>query len=170
MLCVIAVVSDNAVIGRDNDLPWRLSADLKRFKALTTGHTIVMGRRTWESIGRPLPQRRSIVVTRRPDYAADGARVAHSLDEAVAMASDDDRVFVIGGAALFRAALPRADRLYLTRVHAQVEGDVLFPDWDERDWRKVEDERHAPDERNEHAYSFRVYDRTGYNPSESPGD
>ncbi len=158
MLCVILAIADNGVIGKDNDLPWRLSADLKRFKALTTGHTIIMGRRTWESLGRPLPERRSIVVTRQSDYVAQGADVAHSLDDAVALAGEDE-VFVIGGRALFDEALPRADRLYLTRVHASVDGDVRFGPIDLTRWRLTESTSHASDERNEHDMTFEVYER-----------
>jgi len=158
MLAVIVAIADNGVIGRDNDLPWRLSADLKRFRAITTGHTLVMGRRTWESIGRPLPDRRSIVVTRQRDYHAAGAQIARSLPQAIDLAGDDD-CFVIGGASLFAEALNIAQRLYLTRVHANVQGDVRLDPIDLSHWRLVERAEHAADERNEFATTFEQWER-----------
>jgi dihydrofolate reductase len=159
-LSLIAAVSENGVIGRGGGLPWRLPADLKRFKALTMGHTIVMGRRTFESIGRVLPGRASVVITRNSAYRAPGATVVDSLEEALRRAAPGDEVFVIGGEEVFRLALPRAGRLYLTLVHASVAGDASFPDPALAGWKLLEDERHAADERNEFPYSFRVYERT----------
>jgi len=152
---LIVAMSENRVIGRAGGLPWRLSDDLRRFKRLTTGHTIIMGRKTFESIGRPLPNRTSIVITRQADWTTEDVIVAHSLDEALERASHDDEVFVIGGGEIFGQALPRADRLYLTIVHADIEGDVYFPAIDESNWRCVHEERHEADERNEYAYTFR---------------
>ncbi len=125
------------MIGRDNRLPWHLSDDLKRFRALTMGHHVIMGRRTWESIGRLLPGRTMVVVTRNPGYAVPGCLVAHSLGEAVRMAGNDPEVFVIGGAELYREALKIAARVYLTEVHAEVEGDARFPDFERAAWREV---------------------------------
>jgi dihydrofolate reductase len=136
-LSVIAAVARNGVIGRGNRLPWHISEDLKRFKALTMGHHIVMGRRTWESIARPLPGRNMIVVTRDPTYAAPGCVVAHSLAEAVALAGDDPEIFIIGGAELYREALATAQRLYLTEIRAEFEGDARFPDYDRDAWIEV---------------------------------
>jgi dihydrofolate reductase len=118
-----------------------------------------MGRRTFESIGRPLPRRRSVVLSRDPEYRAAGAEVAAGLDEALALAAGEEEVFVIGGAAVFAAALPSAGRLYLTRVHAEVEGDVVCPPLDEGSWRLVEEERHAADERHAYPFTFQLYDR-----------
>lgn len=158
---LLVAMAENRVIGRDGDLPWHLPTDLKRFKRLTTGHAIVMGRRTWESIGRPLPKRRSIVVSRRPGYEAAGAEVASGLEEALALAADDDEVFVIGGAELFAAALDRADRLYLTRVHAEVEGDVRMPPFDDGSWELVAEESHGGDERHAYSFTFETYERKG---------
>lgn len=155
---LILAMADNRVIGRDNELPWHLPADLRRFKEMTVGHAIVMGRKTWESIGRPLPRRRSIVVSRNPSYRAAGADVAGSLEEALRLAGDDDEVFVIGGAAVFAAALPRADRVYLTRVHAEVPGDVRCPPLGGC-WELVAEERHEADERHAHPFTFQVYER-----------
>lgn len=158
-ISLILAMADNRVIGRDGDLPWHLPADLARFKKLTVGHTIVMGRKTFESIGRPLPRRRSVVVSRDPGYRAEGAEVAGSLEEALELTAGDGEVFVIGGAAVFAEALPRADRLYLTRVHAEVEGDVVCPPLDDGSWRMVGEERHEADERHAHPFTFQVYDR-----------
>ena len=172
MLSLIVAISTNGVIGRGDDLPWRLSADLRRFKRLTMGHHIVMGRKTHESIGRELPGRTSVVVTRSPDYhsnaatdvgavegANEGIVVVHSLDEAIALAEGDDETFIIGGAEIYRQALPLAGRLYVTRVHADVDGDVFFPEFDLSRWRLLEEEHHEPDEKNAHPYSFQVYER-----------
>jgi dihydrofolate reductase len=159
ILSGIVAVAQNGVIGRDGGLPWRLSDDLKRFKALTMGHTIVMGRKTFESIGRALPGRRSIVLTRDRSYQASGALVVHSLDEALDNCRNEGEAFVIGGAALFSEALPRIQRLYLTRVEAQVSGDVRFP---EVDWSQWDCERSEPlpaDEKNEYSTTFQVYSR-----------
>ena len=157
-LSLIAAVARNGVIGRDNDLPWRLSADLRHFRQLTTGHPIVMGRKTWESIGRPLPGRRNIVLSRDPDFVADGAEVFPALDEALGAVAEEEEVFIIGGAALYAGALPRADRLHLTRVDAEVEGDVHFPEFDGDRWVCVSRESHPADERNEYAYAFEVWE------------
>lgn len=159
MFSVIVAMSENRLIGRGGDLPWHLSADLRRFRRLTTGHAIIMGRKTYESIGRPLPKRRSIVITRQADYAAEGIETAGSLDGALALVAEDEEAFVIGGAEVFREALPRAGRLYLTRVHAEFEGDVYLPPFDEADWTLTNEERHAADERNDFDYSFLVYER-----------
>jgi len=167
---LLVAMAENRVIGRDGDLPWHLPADLKRFKRLTTGHAIVMGRRTWESIGRPLPKRRSIVVSRRPDSVApppspkgdgavEGVEVVSSLEEALALAEDDDEVFVIGGAELFAAALDRADRLYVTRLHAEVEGDVRMPSFEDGSWELVAEETHDADERHAYSFTFETYER-----------
>jgi dihydrofolate reductase len=157
---LIAAVSDNGVIGRDNRLPWHLPADLRHFKSLTTGHHMIMGRRTWDSIGRrPLPGRPTIVVTRDASYSADGAKVAHSISEALDLVQADDEVFIAGGEAIYRLALSVADRIHLTRVHADFEGDTRFPEIDLEEWRVVHEERHEPDKKNRYAYTFLVYER-----------
>lgn len=156
---LVVAWAENGVIGKDNQLPWRLPADLRHFQQLTTGHTIVMGRKTFESIGKPLPNRRSIVITRRQDFHAEGVDVTQSLDEALALARGENEVFIVGGAEVYRAALPLTDRMYVTIVHASPEGDVLFPPYDESDWTIVKSERCEPDERNALAYSFVVMER-----------
>lgn len=160
---IITAVAENGVIGRDGKLPWRLAADLRRFKQLTMGHTIIMGRRTWESIGRPLPGRRTIVVSRQPDYHLNvtGVDVAQSLGEALkcAAVSGEKEAFVVGGAELYREALPRTERLYFTSVLADVAGDTYFPTLDWRQWRLLESHDHAADDKNDHAFRYNVYER-----------
>ena len=138
-LTIIAAVARNGVIGRDGDLPWRLPEDLRHFKRTTSGHPIIMGRATWESIGRPLPRRHNVVVTRQHGYSAPGCSVVHSLDEALALAwAEDAEPFVIGGAGLYAAALPLASRLVITEVHREVEGDTWFPPFDRAQFREVD--------------------------------
>jgi dihydrofolate reductase len=151
---LVVAVAENGVIGRLNHLPWRLPEDLAYFKRVTMGHPIVMGRRTYESIGRPLPGRTNIVVTHNRDFVAPGCLVVHGLDEAWTAANGADEVSVIGGTALFRDTLPIADRIHLTEVQAPVEGDTFFPAFDPREWRETEVVRHAADAR--HPYPFRI--------------
>ncbi len=159
MISIIAALAENRVIGVNNTLPWRLPNDLKHFRRLTTGHAIILGRKNYESIGKPLPERTNIVITRNRDFRADGCLIAHSLDEALTLAKNDPEIFVIGGAEIYRAALARADRLYLTRVHAAIAGDTHFPEFDETEWREISRERHERDERHAYAYSFVVLER-----------
>ena len=150
-IAIIAALASNRVIGRGNRLPWHLPDDLRHFKRLTLGRPIIMGRRTWESLPGLLPHRTHVVVTRDPDYRAQGAVVVRSLEEAVAAAGGEEAL-VVGGAQLYALAMPRASRLYLTLVDAQVEGDAFFPEIDPAVWREVAREPHAADER--HAYPF----------------
>ena len=171
MRLVIVVARDrNGVIGRDGDLPWRLRSDLQRFKAITIGKPCIMGRKTWESLPlKPLPGRLNIVLTRDESYEAEGrsrgALVCTSLDEAIEIAreqaEDDglDEICVIGGTALFEKALPRARRLYITEVDAEVEGDALFPTFDEAGWTEVSSEAHPAGEKDDHGFVFRVLER-----------
>ncbi|UCE85926.1 MAG: dihydrofolate reductase [Deltaproteobacteria bacterium] len=156
-LSIIAAVSENGVIGIDGRLPWHLPADQAFFKRATIGHAVIMGRRTFESIQGPLPKRTTIVVTRNRAYRAPGAVVVEDLDAALAAAAGDDEVFVAGGAELYREALPRADRLYLTVVHTDVAGDVFFPEVDFSAWRLVDEVRHEADVRHAHAFTIRSY-------------
>ncbi len=156
---LIAAMSENRVIGRGNRVPWHLPDDLKRFKRRTLGHHLIMGRKTFDSIGKPLPQRTSIVITRRGDYRPDGVLVAHSIDEALHLAEGDDEVFVAGGEEIYRLALDRADRIYLTIGHALIEGDASFPPFDPGAWTLIEDERHEADDRHDYAFSIRTYER-----------
>jgi dihydrofolate reductase len=156
MISLIVAASTNNVIGVKGDLPWRLSADLKRFKALTMGKPIVMGRITYESIGRPLPGRQNIVITRRSDFVADGCDVVSSIDAAVHAAGDAEEIMIIGGSHIYAAFLPRADRIYLTRVQAEVAGDAYLPDIDNDKWQEVSAEKHAADDSNDYDAVFSV--------------
>ena len=159
-LSLIVAMAENRVIGRDNTLPWHLSEDLKYFRRTTTGHCIIMGRNTWESIGRPLPNRRSIVVTSNQDYVAEGADVVTSLSAAKALAVElsaelgVNEAFVIGGARLYADALEQAECFHLTRVHAQVEGDTLLPEFDESEWQEVAREEFSAQDENPYSYSI----------------
>jgi len=158
-LTIVAALAENRVIGRAGSLPWRLSADLRHFKALTLGKPILMGRRTWESLPGLLPERRHIVLTARRDYQAAGCEIAHSLAEAIALAGEVPELMVIGGGELYRLALPLADRLQLTLVHAAVAGDTFFPEFDPKEWRETAREEHSADERNPFAYAFVTLER-----------
>ena len=160
---IIAAVSTNGVIGLGNGLPWRQSTDLKRLKALTMGHHYIQGRKTYDTVGRPLPGRINIVVTRQPDFAAEGIIVVHTLDEAlrIAIEAGDEEPFVAGGAQIFELALHRADRMYLTRVHAEVEGDTFFPEFDDvSEWQLTDSEHFDADEKNQYPFSFLTYERS----------
>ena len=152
-------MSKNRVIGANGTIPWHLPDELKLFKSLTMGHHILMGRKTWESIGRLLPGRTTVIVSRQPGYRVPGAIVAHTLEAAIAACGTDDEIFVIGGAEIFRAALPLADRLYLTIVEAEIAGDVHMPEFPQDEWREISSQRHATDERHPYAYRHAVYDR-----------
>lgn len=158
MIAIIVAVAENGVIGGDNRLLWHISEDLKHFKAVTTGHPVVMGRKTYESLGRPLPNRRNVVVTRQP-LVLDGCEVAHSLGEALALFAPEERVFVIGGAQIYEQALPLCDEFYLTRVFRAYEGDTRFPAWDESEWRLVESESFASGKDFPHPFAFERYVR-----------
>ena len=159
ILSVIVAVARNGVIGRDNKLPWHLPADLKHFKEVTMGRPVVMGRKTFESIGRPLPGRKNIVVTRNRDFVANGCEVVSSLDAAIAMCADAAEIFVIGGAQLYAEAIDRAARLYITRVEADIEGDTHLPSIAPAAWKIVSSEPRSPDERNALPMRFEVLER-----------
>ena len=158
-LSLIAAVSRNNVIGKDNKMPWHLPADLQFFKTTTLGKPIIMGRKTWESLGRILPGRRHIVVTRNKDYTAEGVEIVHSTDTALKQASNVDEAVIIGGAHLYEEMLPLTDRLYLTEIDAEFEGDTFFPEWNKEEWEVVSSETHPADEKNSFPYRFVVYDR-----------
>jgi len=157
---VVAAVAENGVIGREGGLPWRLPDEIRYFKRLTTGQTVIMGRRTYDEIRAPLANRRNIVVTRNGEWRAEGVESAGSLSLALKLAAGEEEVFVVGGAEIYRQALPLAQRLYLTTVHADVEGDTTFPDWDPSEWRLVTEDHHPADERHRYAFTVRRYDRT----------
>lgn len=158
-LTMIVAASENNVIGVDGDLPWRLSSDLKRFKKLTMGHHIIMGRKTFDSIGRLLPGRTTVIVTRQTDFEFEGAKIAHSIEGAIEACGDDETPFVTGGAEIYRLAMPQIQEIQLTRVHVEIEGDTFLPEIDWAQWKLVETERHGADEKNQAEYSFEVYRR-----------
>jgi dihydrofolate reductase len=155
-------MAKNRVIGANGAIPWHLPAELKRFKVLTMGHHLIMGRKTWESIGRLLPGRETVIVTRQPEYQVAGATIAHSLDDAIAACASDREIFLIGGAELFAQTLQRAGRLYLTTVDADVEGDTFMPEFDASGWREVSSESFAADEKNRYAFQCSTYERASH--------
>ncbi len=158
-ISLIAALSENRVIGRRNALPWRLPADLAYFKQRTMGHHMIMGRRTFESLDGPLPGRTIVVLTRQRGYRAVQARVTHDLDEALGLCPSDEEVFIAGGAEIYQLALPRADCLYLTRIHETFDGDTFFPPVDWSRWKLASREEHGPDRRNPYAYCFEVWEK-----------
>jgi dihydrofolate reductase len=158
---LIVAMARNRVIGRDNRLPWHLPDELKRFKALTMGHHIVMGRRTWDSIRRLLPGRTTVIVTRDADLRVAGAKIAHSFEEALRLASGDPEVFVIGGAQIFRDALRFAQRIYLTTVETEIEGDTHMPDFDRQAWRVACEETHPQTDTNPLPWTLQLLERVG---------
>ena len=156
ILTAIAAIAQNGIIGKDNDLIWHLPDDLKHFKRLTKGHTIIMGRKTWESIGaRPLPYRDHIIITRNADYKADGARVVTSIDDALqAIDPADEQPFIVGGAEIYKLAMPYVKQLELTYVHHDFEGDTSFPAIDANSWEETWSERHEKDEKHLYPFTF----------------
>jgi dihydrofolate reductase len=161
LVSAIVATAHGNVIGKDNEIPWYLPADLTYFKRTTMGHHIIMGRNCFHSIGRALPKRTNIVVTRDPFFAADGVLVAHSIEEALGIAFDNEETeaFIIGGGEIYRHSAELWDKLYLTEVDLEVAGDVLFPELDKSEWRETWSEAHLPDEKNEYSYTFRHLER-----------
>ena len=159
MISLIAALTPDHVIGKSNDLPWRIPDDLRHFKRTTRGKPVIMGRRNYLSIGRPLPERHNIIMTRDPDFRADGCTVTHSLDEALAAAGDAEEIMIIGGAEIYREFLPRADRLYLTWVDTTVEGDTFFPALQSKQWRLVEENEQTPGEGSPYRLCFQTLER-----------
>jgi dihydrofolate reductase len=162
-LAAIYAIAENGAIGKGNTIPWRLPADLRHFKKLTTGHPIIMGRKTFESLGRPLPKRRNILITRNPDYRVEGVEVVHSLEEAVALCEGAEQAFLIGGAQIYQEAFEKGlvDRIYETLVHAEVEGDTFLQRPGEAEWEVLQVESHQADEKNEYAYTYVVRGKRG---------
>ena len=162
IVSIIVAMDRRGGIGKDNRLPWRLSSDLKRFKELTMGHHVILGRKTFESIGRPLPGRKMIVLTRNPQYKPEGCIVAGSVDEALEIAGSagETEAFVCGGSEIYRSALPLADRIYLTAIDAEVQADTFFPNFDRSDWLAKQAGRQEADEKNQYSFSFIELDRS----------
>lgn len=160
MISYIVAMDKNYVIGKDNQLPWHLPADLQFFKRVTMGHPIIMGRKTYESIGKPLPGRENIIVTRNQEYKPEGCTIIHSVEELIKFAQEKkEEVFVIGGAELFKATFPNADRLYITMIEHEFEGNTFFPEFKESDWNLISQEKGPKDEKNPYDYFFNIYER-----------
>jgi len=161
IISLLVAMDEKRGIGKDGKLPWRLSSDLKRFRALTMGHHIIVGRKTFESIGKPLPGRQTIIVTHNPNYAVEGCLIAGSVESALALAQSRGEIeaFVIGGAAIYAQALGIADRIYLTKVHAEVDADTFFPEFDRSAWTERESTFQPADDKNQHACTFRLLER-----------
>lgn len=160
-LSAIVAMAEDGLIGKNNQLPWHLPADLQHFKSITTGHPILMGRKTYESIGRPLPNRMNIILTRSPSFAAPGCVVVTSIEDALRYAAlqHKQEIFIIGGADLYKQLLPRIQRIYLTQVHHHFSGDVYFPVLNKNEWKEIECIHHAADEKNAYDYSFLILER-----------
>jgi len=162
-ISLIAAMDRNRLIGRDNAMPWHLPADLAHFKATTLGKPILMGRKTFDSLGRPLPGRHNIVLTRDPDFHPDGITIVHDIDQAIAAANDGDghakELMIIGGATLYNTLLPQASRLYLTLIDTEFQGDTWFPAWNPDEWQQSRSEAHPADAKNPHPYRFVTLDR-----------
>ena len=160
LISLIVAMAENRVIGRGNQMPWHLPADLRHFKSVTLGKPVIMGRKTFESIGRPLPGRRNVVISRNLDWCAEGVESVSSLDAALALVQDADEVMIIGGGQLYREALPLAQRLYLTHIELPVtDADTWFPDYSQYQWQQCAEELHEPDEKNPYHYRFETLDR-----------
>lgn len=156
---IVVAISANNAIGKNNQLLWHLPADLKHFKAITTGHPIIMGRKTFDSIGRPLPNRRNIVITRNSDLKIEGVEIVNSIADALSLCEKENEVFIIGGAEIYKHALAFTDRIYLTTVHQVYEADAFFPEINEKEWKTIHQEYHPADEKNSVAYTFSTLER-----------
>jgi dihydrofolate reductase len=157
MITLIAAAAENNALGKDNDLLWHLPEDFKRFKQITSGHYIIMGRKTFESFPKPLPNRTHIIITRQKEYLADGCLVVHSLEEALEISPQNEEVFIIGGAQIYKQALPFADKIDLTRVHIELDADAFFPEFNTSEWNLVFSEKHVKDEKHQFDFTFETY-------------
>lgn len=159
IISLIAAMAKNRVIGANNQMPWHLPADLKHFKSITTGKPVIMGRKTFDSIGRALPNRRNIVISHQTNLVCEGAEVMHSVDDALTACTTAPEIMIIGGANLYTQALEQADRLYLTFIDLEVEGDAHFPAWDESCWHVIDESTHEADNNNPHGYRFLTFEK-----------
>lgn len=159
VITMIAAAAENNALGKDNDLVWHLPDDFKRFKSLTSGHHIIMGRKTFESFPQPLPNRTHVVITRQEDYKPEGAKVVHSLEEALKISADDPQPFVIGGGEIYKLALDTADKIELTRVHGTFEADAFFPELNEDNWKLTNSEFHPKDDKHNYSFTYLTYER-----------
>lgn len=158
-ISIVAAIAKNRVIGKNNRLPWRLPRDMQHFREVTTGKPVIMGRKTFESIGKALPGRKNIILTRDSNFRAEGCVVVHSVEEALAAVEGTQEIMVIGGAEIYKAFLPRVERMYLTEIHADFEGDTFFPEYDPSEWQETERQDFPADEKNPYRYSFVVFER-----------
>lgn len=158
-ISIVVAISSNHAIGKNNQLLWHLPADLKHFKSITTGNTIIMGRKTYDSIGKPLPNRRNIIITRQHDLEIPGVEVVNSIDEAISLCENENEVFIIGGAEIYKSALQLTDRIYLTTVHHTFDADAFFPELNPEDWITTSEIYHQPDEKNAFSYTFSTLER-----------
>jgi dihydrofolate reductase len=155
---IVVAIAENYAIGKNNQLLWHMPADLKHFRQITSGHTIIMGRKTYDSVGKPLPNRRNIIITRQ-DITIPGCEVVKSVDEALELCAGEEEVFIVGGAEIYKLAMGRTDRIYLTIIHHSFDADTLFPEIDYMDWKEAAREDHQPDEKNKFPYSFITLER-----------
>ncbi|MCH4821854.1 dihydrofolate reductase [Gramella lutea] len=159
MITMIAAAAENNALGKDNDLVWHLPDDFKRFKRLTSGHYIIMGRKTFESFPKLLPDRTHVIITRKDDYKPEGTIVVNSLDEALRVSKIDEQPFIIGGGEIYKMGMEKADRIELTRVHADFDADTFFPEIDTDHWELVKEQFHEKDEKHDHSFTYLTYDR-----------
>jgi dihydrofolate reductase len=155
---IVVAISENHVIGKDNQLPWYMPNDLKHFKDITTGHTVIMGRKTYDSVGKPLPRRRNIIITRKP-ITIEGCEFVNSIEAALALCADEPEVFIVGGAEIYKQSIKLTDRIYLTIIHKKFDGDSFFPEIDKHEWKEVFREDHESDDKNPFPYSFITLER-----------
>jgi dihydrofolate reductase len=161
IISIVVAISENHVIGKDNQLLWHMPNDLKHFKEITTGHTVIMGRKTYDSVGKPLPKRRNIIITRQ-SITIEGCEVVNSIEAALALCKGEEEVFIVGGAEIYRQAMKLTDRIYLTIIHKEFEGDSFFPEINKIEWEEVSREDHQPDEKNALSYSFITLERKAH--------
>lgn len=160
-ISAIVAASSNNAIGKNNDMPWHMPADLKHFKSITSGHHIIMGRKNYQSIGRPLPNRTNVIITSNRQFYAAGCKIVHSLEDALTIAHEarETEAFIIGGGSIYDLAMPVIDKIYFTEIHAQIEGDVFFPTLSEERWTCVQEEFHPADQKNPFDYTFKIFQR-----------
>ena len=159
IVTIVVAIGENNAIGKNNELLWYLPKDLRHFKTITKGHTVIMGRKTFESVGKPLPNRRNIIITRNTDLAIEGTEVVHTLEDALELCKQGEEVFVIGGAEIYKIAMPHTDKIYLTVVHENFEADAFFPEIDHNLWLETASEKHLPDDKNNLSFTFSTLER-----------
>jgi dihydrofolate reductase len=159
IVTMVVAIGENNAIGKNNELLWYLPKDLRHFKTITSGHTVIMGRKTFESVGKPLPKRRNIIITRNTEFAVEGAEVVHTIEDALELCKADEEVFIIGGAEIYKMAMKHTDKIYLTVVHENFEADAFFPEIDWNLWTETAAEKHLPDEKNNLSFTFSTLER-----------